>query len=203
MSKEEQRQLRNALAELFSKLEAAHKGGDKTALLRMVWQCCQYSDAPEWVKDAFDKAFTSAQLGEIESWDDVFGKPYPKRRHREAIKRRARKMEVWMQVKNAHDDGEKIGQELFRRIGRTYGFGSEGTVGGMYYEVERFLKVSPKENRLWMDVMRHAFKHDPDKVRAQIREMQGRDLLIFALFPKRPPLSELRIGYDGWQGLPP
>lgn len=111
--------------------------GDKTALLRMIVYCARYSwQVPDWARCALLEVYESAQIGNIKSWDDAFGHPLPKGRQQRGVQTASRKWEVWCKVRDLHEEGLAIDNELFELVGTKLGI-SGSTVAELYRQVER------------------------------------------------------------------
>jgi hypothetical protein len=68
------------LAETLKILKQKLDGGHKAALLMAIRYCCwMRRPLPEWARLAFLQAYDSATGFDIKSWDEVFGRPHPKR----------------------------------------------------------------------------------------------------------------------------
>jgi uncharacterized protein (DUF433 family) len=124
----------------------SYEDGDTTALLRMLEHCALFRRAmPEWASFEFDSIYRAALAGGIQSWDDVFGRPWhPKRprAQRRAVSTEAQKWAVWKRVRDLHEGEGKppIDNALFERVGRETGVGGKSTVAALYVRVERAVR---------------------------------------------------------------
>src|SRR5262249_38288467 len=117
---------------------AFHRGGDKTWLLFEIWRCSRDGrEIPKWAIDALDQAYRAALAGDLSSWDEVFGKPFPKgtqpRRRRALI----RKWEVWAMVHDLAEEGNAIDDSLFERVGKKLAIGGRTKVKELYAACEK------------------------------------------------------------------
>jgi len=84
---------------LFEDLRAKYAGRDKRALLRAVLYAGMFRHPlPDWATDAFNAALEYVEHGG--EWDDVFGRPLLKGRHRDSVKLDAQKYDVWQLVRS-------------------------------------------------------------------------------------------------------
>jgi hypothetical protein len=116
--------------------------GDKAALLRILWLCAAHRlPLPDWAGDAIAAACFAAWDGEIESWDDVFGKPWGDGGQRRAVQTNSRGVEVWTRVRRLVDEeGAAITNDLFDRVGEEFGL-SRPIISRLYYAVDKHWKV--------------------------------------------------------------
>jgi hypothetical protein len=120
----------------------SHEAGDRTALLRMIAQCALFRcTMPEWASGAFVSIYRAALAGGIQSWDDVFGRPWEQegpRAQQRTVRTQARKWAVWNLVHELREgEGKPIDNALFGRVGRELGIGGKSTVASLYGRVER------------------------------------------------------------------
>jgi hypothetical protein len=125
---------------------AGFEAGDRTALLRMLVQCAFDRRAmPEWAVSALVSNYLAALAGEVQSWDDVFGRPWQQERPRaqlRSVRTRMWKWEVWKRVHELHKGEGKppIDNKLFEKVGRQLGIGGKSAVAALYGEVERAVR---------------------------------------------------------------
>jgi len=115
--------------------------GDKAALLRTLWLCAAHRlPLPDWAGDAIGFACFAAWDGEIESWDDVFGKPWGDGQRRR-VQTQSRSIDVWTRVRQlVGEEGAAITNDLFDRVGKEFGL-SRSIVSRLYYGVDKHWKV--------------------------------------------------------------
>src|SRR5262249_11134545 len=129
--------------------------GDKAALLQMIRHCLVVGwPVPEWAARALDEVCGYVEMGGASSWDDVFGRPHPKGKHKRSAQLQNRKYGVHKRVRERHDGGVPIDDQLFERVGRETGLGGSTVIKGLYYQVERVLRRLPtagarNENSSW------------------------------------------------------
>jgi hypothetical protein len=121
----------------------SYEEGDKAALLRVIEQCALFRRAlPEWASHSFDSIYRAALAGKIESWDDVFGRPYQQEKGRaqqRSVRTQSQKWQVWTLVRELHEGEGKppIDNALFERVGRKLGIGGKSMIADLYGQVER------------------------------------------------------------------
>ena len=117
--------------------------GDRGSLLVAIWYCAKKRQPlPEWASKVFITAYESGVGGEVKSWDDVFGKPYPKGSNLNAIKKRLEKRGALTnrirQMKNK-DPSIAIDVALFEKVGSEFGVGKT-LANEYYYEVKHWME---------------------------------------------------------------
>jgi hypothetical protein len=122
----------------------SYKDGDKRALMDIILLCAEENIAlPKWASKAIMLADDLYVSGQLNSWDDVFGKSFPGKR-RAGLLTRLRKREAWRAVVRLKHEGCPSA-DLFETAARDLGMGAS-TVRDLYYSVEkehRFPKSSP------------------------------------------------------------
>ena len=76
-------------------------GGKKRAFLDAIYVCvCSHPEkpVPKWAKDALSQALYDVMMVKATSWDDVFGKPHPRRKIANLRKQRAKQWELFQFV---------------------------------------------------------------------------------------------------------
>jgi len=102
----------------------------------LLW--CSFSSLPipRWCEKAYRRAYARIRLYKAKSWDDVFGRPYPKGTHIEA-KRQALEngCEVYLRIKEIKEENPSIPIDghLFERVGRELGVGGKTLTEECYY----------------------------------------------------------------------
>ena len=92
------------------------EAGDKNALLWVVMTCAQSNwKMPEWAREALYDIYWRGASAEIESWDEVFGKPW-RRGQRRTAQTWAKQPDIWLRVRKLHKAGASINNELFERF---------------------------------------------------------------------------------------
>jgi hypothetical protein len=92
---------------------------------------------PEWVAEAILSACEKVYGFEVESWDDVFGRPLKRGRRLNAERRNLKiKYRVHHRVSELNRAGRGLGKKLFDEVAKE--FGINGTlVSELYYEAQR------------------------------------------------------------------
>jgi len=123
-----------------------HRQGDKRAVLDALDICLFNSlSIPKWCSKAFVAAMYKIQYYEVKSWNDVFGKPYPKGTGARAERMKLDGLWIYKAVEARSKKGEAIGRRLFENVGielgveRGYGCGSGTTIERTYYEWKKRL----------------------------------------------------------------
>lgn len=126
----------------------AFEKGDRRALLRMLWFCVLYRwPAPDWAANVFDAFYRAALDGDIESWDDVFGRPNTREATGDTSQTANRRFAIWGKAKEiSEDEGVPINDLLFGRISRELRIDDAKQAAEMYEEVERAVRA-PNINR--------------------------------------------------------
>lgn len=101
------------------------EAGDKNALLGAI-RICATSELPlpHWVASEFIRGYDAVLNCRAGSWDDAFGRPFPKGTHLAALRKRRRgRIQVMLEVRAAKARGESVNFKLFEQIGSKLGFG--------------------------------------------------------------------------------
>jgi hypothetical protein len=128
-----------------------YEAGNQTALLPMILICVQdQKPLPDWAGTAFENAYHLVVTGGARSWDDVFGKPYPKGKHvHSSSGKLSRAFAIHALVRDIHKkEGVPIDVGLFDRVGRGTGFGGSTVIGKLYYKAEHILRRLRNEGHL-------------------------------------------------------
>ena len=111
-----------------------YEQGDKDQILYWLSFCIKnHRPIPDWLEQAFLKAYHAGRMFEIKSWDDVFGKPLKKGK-RLATERRNMKLTrlIFERVCDLQKAGKPIDQELFAAVGKELSV-SGSVVRDLYY----------------------------------------------------------------------
>jgi hypothetical protein len=108
-------------------------GKEKSAPLRMIYLCYTNKwEIPEWAAKAIGCAGFYAESGKLKSWDDFFGKPYPRGKQPRRLTTETYKVAVLARVIKRKALGENIDDDLFADIGKELGIGGKTTVKNLY-----------------------------------------------------------------------
>jgi hypothetical protein len=134
-----------------------YEAGEKSALLWCLDTCLHYNrPIPDWLKEAFHKAYDAALCHEFASWDDVFGKPLAKGK-RLATERRNYEIgsDLYMRVDGLKSEGLAIDKAI-AKAAEEFKLGYS-VARNLYYEI---LKVDREASREWheMDLRREAMR---------------------------------------------
>ena len=115
------------------------------SLTRSVMRCV-VRPLPSWVAKEICLAHSRSRDGELRSWNDVFGKPFPGKR-RKGILTRRKAIYVWQNVRELHEkEGRSLDNSLFEDVGKKFGF-SATTAKNLYYECR-----DVNQPKVWMRV---------------------------------------------------
>lgn len=98
---------------------------------------------PDWLADAFCDRYYEVVGCRVDSWDKAFGKPFPKGKHLNALrKERNLSIKVYNEIRNIllEAPNTPIDKSLFERVGAPYGLGA--TLAEEYYYSK--LKLFPR-----------------------------------------------------------
>jgi hypothetical protein len=123
-------------------LAAAFENGEKAALLEMMFHCATSNQPlPEWARNAFMQGYCVVREGYAPSWDDLFGKPHPGKKHLRTIQLDGQKWSVHSRVLDIRErENAPIDGALFERVGRELGIGGKTLVSKLYYSVDHALR---------------------------------------------------------------
>ena len=116
------------------------KGFDVLAAVRVCANCDLVM--PDWLVREFITRYISVLSCSVKSWDDAFGRPYPKGRHIAALRKALRhRAGVFVDVIDMVKRGRKINKELFKEVGKARGLGAT-LAEKLYYEEYRRHPIS-------------------------------------------------------------
>ena len=135
---------------LLEEYRRLFEGGDKHALIEAIWACL-WPDAleevpsallPEWVKAALKHAYLTFLNAELESWDEIFGKPFPGKTRKGFLKL-TRTMEIWERVEKLKKQGRAVDGSFFDEVAAELeqegrGIGGGSTVRDLYYSIAKY-----------------------------------------------------------------
>jgi hypothetical protein len=125
-----------------------HGEGDKHALFQTIFYCnVREIPLPKWVDEKLREAEDLYQTGQLQSWDEIFGKPFPGKR-RAGLLTRSRRFEIFLEahrLKSQHEMAEDRG--LFEQVAENLQIGKEtdagwtgwATVRDIYFELKKEL----------------------------------------------------------------
>lgn len=138
--------LQEAIKDDLDEYRRKFDDGDKSSIMKAVKLCFKYERLPpQWAREAFLSAIEKIDNFDVNSWDKVFGTPYPKGKHLNSIKKKQRLIHgVWLSVRMAYKNGASIDEGLFECIGSKFGIGKT-LASEYYYEYENaFIKWTSK-----------------------------------------------------------
>jgi hypothetical protein len=134
MTKEtpEQRKAFLKQTEMFcEKARRSYEKGEKQFLLKTIIYChCAKIPFPKWVKQQLYLAAELFETGQLKSWDQIFGKPFPGKR-RKGLLVRSRAFEICREAK---------------RLKRQHNFKDDR---GLFEQIAKNLKIGRKTKDGW------------------------------------------------------
>ena len=128
----------------LDRLEAQFDAGDSFALLQAIRKCANNDlIMPDWVARNYIKRFDLVLNCKLASWDEAFGRPYPKGVHiSKKRQRRLLRLQVYNRIQRIRDTDESIAidNELFDRVGAEFGI-KKSLCNELYYEAKRMLPL--------------------------------------------------------------
>lgn len=118
---------------------------DKYYLMTAIRVCSNHDlPLPEWASRAYIKAYDTVNCAHAKSWDTVFGNPYPKGAHLNAIrKKRSLSYSVHSEIRNRMlmNPDLKIDDGLFEEVGKKFNIGRTLASEYYYHVKEIFMKI--------------------------------------------------------------
>lgn len=123
----------------FEDLRVLYESGDCGVLFAAIRECASNELVmPDWVARGFISGYDKLVSCQVKSWDEAFGRPFPRGTNLNALrKRREKSIQVLLEVRRRHDRGASIGKELFDEIGRSLNI-SGSTARDYYYQWTAF-----------------------------------------------------------------
>jgi hypothetical protein len=120
----------------LERLQRVYESGDNRALVGVLDICADGQlPLPEWAAKAIHVAYRQFETGKLESWDDVFGRPYPGKSRKGTVTK-SRSGEVWREVRRLKQQGQPTDEYLFERAGKKLDL-RRATVSALYYYHDR------------------------------------------------------------------
>jgi hypothetical protein len=116
--------------------ESRFRGGQKYALFAALTACIMWCrPLPSWASRELWEAYRRFCEGKLESWNEVFGKPFPgKRRTGKSTQQKG--LRVWARVRQLHEsEGRHLDESLFEDVGKEFAV-SASTASKLYYAVK-------------------------------------------------------------------
>lgn len=124
------------------RLEERFRAGNRFALFQAVAACARCDlQMPTWVARGFLRGYDAVVNLRMGSWDEAFGRPYPKGMHiAKGRLRRLKRFQVYSAAKCilACEPATPIDERLFERVGKDCGV-SRSVANQLYYEAKRSL----------------------------------------------------------------
>lgn len=113
------------------------EAGDKRAVLRAIYICSIYNmPMPDWTRRAFLAAYNAILNVDAKSWDDVFGRAFPKGVHWNELKKHAElKNAVYREMCLANIEGESLTSSKPKK--------GKSSTDGAFEKVANKLNISP------------------------------------------------------------
>jgi hypothetical protein len=115
-----------------------YEGGDKAAIMSGLEHCLFHNTPiPHWLVFALNDAINKVKYLEVESWDDVLGRPIEKGKRLATARRNLEiAFDLYERVCERHKAGAAISKPLFEEVGAE--FNISGTVASeIYYQVKK------------------------------------------------------------------
>jgi hypothetical protein len=126
-------------AEQLEALRQRYVDGEKLALARALFMCLgskPQKAVPEWACTAFFLAYCGIWAAEISSWDEAFGRKFPKGRLKQERKKISLLYPVWNECQRLRRRGEPVDEHLFASAGKKFGIGAVLT-RKLYYRMKK------------------------------------------------------------------
>lgn len=123
-------------------LDAAGKqfeDGDKSVVLPSIRRCAQHDLAlPTWLSAAYIAAYDEVLNCRVGSWDEAFGRPFPKGTNLAARRKKRNLMfGVYKEVNAKHAAGAAIDTAMFEEVGKLHNIG-KSLCAEYYYEAKKW-----------------------------------------------------------------
>ncbi len=144
------------VSQLFGRLSLEEErerftAGDRVALLAAVRECARCGlPMPDWVASAFIRSYDQVLNCRVKSWDEAFGKPFPKGKHVEALRqRRELRFAVGLAVLDRvkRDPSTPIDKGLFEVVSEEFGIGASQAEELYYSAVAQGLPAAAEYKR--------------------------------------------------------
>lgn len=126
----------------LDELERQFQRGDDFALMRAIFECAMYDLLmPKWVQRGYIDRFRKVNHCQTASWDEAFGRPYPKGFHLDdARNRRQLRSQVYNRIREIQQTEPRTPTDgcLFDRVGTEFGIGST-LANKLYYEMKAMM----------------------------------------------------------------
>ncbi len=120
---------------------------DEYYLMTAIRVCANHDlPLPGWAAKAYITAYDAVNNAREKSWDKVFGSPYPKGAHLNAIrKKRMLSVAVLNEINliKSMDPNVKIDDYLFETVGKKFGIG-KSLANEYYYSAKNFMVTTDK-----------------------------------------------------------
>lgn len=108
-------------------LESSFDSGDRAALFAAIRLCASRElPLPPWAAAAFIAGYDEVLNCRADSWDDVFGRPWPRGFHlNEARHRRQKKFQIFLRIRDIResDPTRSLDEQFFEEIGKEFAVG--------------------------------------------------------------------------------
>jgi hypothetical protein len=116
--------VKNNPAEVSAYVEALHESGEPTALMDMIYWCVKFEwILPPWAAKAFIERADRVRYGEVGSWDDALGRPYPVGKHVSRVRESRRSWPIYIRVRQRVNEGAALTDPLFEEVGVEFDVG--------------------------------------------------------------------------------
>jgi hypothetical protein len=125
-------------AQELKELHELYKNGKRQMIIEALFVCALNSlPLPRWCEMAFLKSYREVRQYKAKSWDDVFGRPHPKKAHLGAKRQeREKSYLVYNRIRQIkkNDPSVAIDGHLFKTVGAELGIGGKTLTEEYYYK---------------------------------------------------------------------
>jgi hypothetical protein len=109
----------------LNEYETRFRGGEKYAVFAALIFCVMWCrPSPSWAAKEFWLAYALYGNGQLGSWDDVFGKPFPGKR-RKGIATRAKDLPIWTRVRQLYETEDyNLDDRLWEQLAKEFDMGT-------------------------------------------------------------------------------
>ena len=133
-----------AAQKLIKIADEYEKTGDGGLILAAVYECGKNDlPLPKWCFLEFRKKYHDVWFKAVTSWDDSFGRPWPKGTHTNDIRKwKADALKVKKRIEEiVKKEDAPIEPELFERVGKELGTGAHTKTSDLYYYAKKLMNT--------------------------------------------------------------
>jgi hypothetical protein len=129
----------NMVANFLDQCRVEFEAGNKWCLMQALMVCAQEKRVmPPWAAIAYKQAYDTMRNAEAKSWDEVFGRVYPKGTNFSALKKmRKLKWDLFFHVRELlkSENPPALNNDLFEKVGAEFHIG-RSLASEYYYEAK-------------------------------------------------------------------